>query len=380
MGRPRMPRIALPPHVHRTVSRGHEYFAYHPFRGTKRAGKRVPLPGAPQNIDGSLNAEWWAKYRELSGEVPAHQRQGSIAALIVAYQASPEWAALADSTRSDWSRYLGYVKSIWADRNVEALEPKHILALRDTYADMPPAPPAVPTKPLEEYADRPAAANNLLRSFSAMLAWSIPRGWRADNPCDHVPKFKGGDGYAPWSWEDIALFRKHAAKRFVIAQALALYTGQRLGDVLAMTRSDIKSGLIAVIQEKTGTKLWIPMHRDLKPLLADLVHESVTILVNSDGLPWTKDGFKASWNKQLSIPELSELRTKRLVFHGLRKSAVVFLLEAGCTDAEVSAITGQSREMVEHYAKQVNQRRLAAAAILKWETAERKRTKRAKNK
>lgn len=29
----------------------------------------------------------------------------------------------------------------------------------------------------------------------------------------------------PWSWEDIALFRTVAAPRFVLAQALALYTG-----------------------------------------------------------------------------------------------------------------------------------------------------------
>ena len=36
------------------------------------------------------------------------------------------------------------------------------------------------------------------------------------------------------------------------------------------------------------------------------------------------------------------------------------------TDAETAAITGQSRNILEHYAKQVNQRRLAAAAILKW--------------
>jgi hypothetical protein len=43
------------------------------------------------------------------------------------------------------------------------------------------------------------------------------------------------------------------------------------------------------------------------------------------------------------------------------------LLEAGCTDAEVAAITGQTREMVEHYARAVNQKKLAAAAILKWE-------------
>jgi transposase len=36
---------------------------------------------------------------------------------------------------------------------------------------------------------------------------------------------------------------------------------------------------------------------------------------------------------------------------------------------------GQSREMVEHYAKQVNQLRLAAAAILKWEATEKVRSK-----
>jgi integrase len=249
--------------------------------------------------------------------------------LIATYQAGPEWAALAESTRSDWSRYLAYLKSVWAERRVEALEPKHVLALRDVYADMPPAAPTLPTKPVDEYADRPAAANNLLRCFSAMLAWSIPRGWRADNPCDHVPKFKSGDGYAPWGWDDIELFRRHAAKRFLIAQALALYTGQRLGDVLAMPRTDVKAGMIAVIQEKTGTKLWIPMHRDLKPMLTNLEQDSVTILVNSDGLPWTKDGFKASWNKQMNVSELGPLRARRLVFHGLRKSAVVFLLEAG---------------------------------------------------
>ncbi|MBT3071855.1 hypothetical protein KKP04_13365 [Rhodomicrobium sp. Az07] len=48
---------------------------------------------------------------------------------------------------------------------------------------------------------------------------------------------------------------------------------------------------------------------------------------------------------------------------------MVFLLEAGCTDAEVSAITGQSRGMVVHYARQVNKKKLAAAAVLKWQAA-----------
>jgi hypothetical protein len=53
------------------------------------------------------------------------------------------------------------------------------------------------------------------------------------------------------------------------------------------------------------------------------------------------------------------IREAGLVFHGLRRSAVVLLLEAGCTDAEVAAITGQSRQMIEHYARHVNQKKLA---------------------
>jgi len=56
-------------------------------------------------------------------------------------------------------------------------------------------------------------------------------------------------------------------------------------------------------------------------------------------------------------------------------SAVVFLLEAGCSDADTAAITGQSRDMIEHYARQVNQKRLAAAAILKWKAADAARTR-----
>jgi hypothetical protein len=72
------------------------------------------------------------------------------------------------------------------------------------------------------------------------------------------------------------------------------------------------------------------------------------------------------------------LREQKCVFHGLRKSAVVMLLEAGCTDAEVSAITGQSREMVEHYALAVNQKKLAASAILKWEALHRRERAREK--
>ena len=106
------------------------------------------------------------------------------------------------------------------------------------------------------------------------------------------------------------------------------------------------------------------------------------VLTNTRGVPWTQNGFRASWNGALEPPPQKQgvlprphplwpIKHAGLVFYGLRKSAVVMLLEVGCTTAEVQAITGQSMPMVEHYAKQVNQKKLAAAAILKWENAPR---------
>lgn len=206
-----------------------------------------------------------------------------------------------------------------------------------------------------------------------MMSWSVPRGWRTHNPCMGVKKIKGGEGYAPWDWDDIELFQTYARADLWFAAALALYTGQRQGDVLAMLWSDIRDGLIAVVQSKTGKKLWIPMHEHLRTLLHGAPKGSVNILTNSRGQPWTSDGFKTTWTHEMKRDVLKRLRDAGRVFHGLRKSAVVMLLEAGCTDAEVAAITGQSRQMVEHYARQVNQKKLAAAAVLKWEAAEAER-------
>jgi integrase len=121
-------------------------------------------------------------------------------------------------------------------------------------------------------------------------------------------------------------------------------------------------GLLTVKQGKTGKSLLIPIHRDLKVILDTIPKRAVTILTNTDGRPW-KTGFTAAWNKN----KPGCVKAAGLVFHGLRKSAVVTLLEAGCTDGEVAAITGQSRQMVEHYAKTVNQEKMAKSAMTRWE-------------
>lgn len=337
---------------------GRPYLYLMKYRGTPRAEKAVRLPDDPRSED------FWKQYAALMQLAPAPKRLNAVRALDEAWggalapgedgtfdetKASPEWRQLGEKTKIDWRRYRRWIVDAWGDLEVKGIEPKHVLALRDTYAEMP------------------ASANNLLRCLSSMMMWSVPRGWRADNPCREVKRLKGGDGYEPWPWTVINASRKALAPYLWWAVALALYTGQRLGDVLAMKWSDIESGAIWVVQEKTGKRLLIPIHRDLQAVLDAIPKTAVTILTNSDGLPW-QSGFQATWRKK------KPAATKGLVFHGLRKSAVVTLLEVGCSTAEVASITGQTMQMVEHYAKQVNQKKLAAAAILRWENASATRT------
>jgi integrase len=190
-----------------------------------------------------------------------------------------------------------------------------------------------------------------------------------DNPAKHVPKLGGGEGYPFWPMRAIEHYRKHGKPHLWWVVAHALYTGQRQGDVLGMMRNHVRDGEINVVQEKTGKRLWIPLHRDLRMVQAQMPLVSTHLLASSRGRPWTSDGFRASWQTEMQRRIFGPFGNAGLVFHGLRKSAVVFLLEAGCTTAEVSAITGQTMEMVEHYAKQVNQQKLARTAILKWEKA-----------
>ena len=208
MARPRKPTLVLPSYVHRVVSRGKEYFTYQRGKGTKHAGPRIKLPH-PSDPD------FIAAVCRAAGEPPPQPKPGTFEVLIKEYRASPEWRQLSDASRRDYGRYLDGIERTLRRFRVDALEPKHVLALRDARQDTP------------------AAANNLVRVLSALISWSVPRGFRNDNPCEHIRKFKIGE-WPRWSWEAICHWRENAVPEMWCAAALALYTGQRQSDVLGM--------------------------------------------------------------------------------------------------------------------------------------------------
>jgi integrase len=352
--RSRKPRGGAPKNVHVTTAKGRQYAWHQHGRGTASAGRRTKLPWPPWRPNGEPDERFWVAYRACEQvEAPAGPRPGSFDELVIAYLGSPEFLKSATSTRKDYERYANIIRDMWGNLMVSALKPKDVIALRDTMLKTP------------------GAANGLVAVLSLLLSWSVPRGYRNDNPCEHVPKLRLGEGAEAWSWDAILFFRDNAVVQMWWVAALAVYTGQRQADVLKMMWTDIKDGTIKVVQQKSGrtrNTVWVPIHRDLQAVLDVMPRASTYMVTTRSGKQWTGDGFRSVWADQMECLSLLSGMCHGLVFHGFRKSAVCFLLESGCTTAEVSSITGQSIQMVEHYARMMNRGKLAASAMLKWES------------
>jgi integrase len=149
-----------------------------------------------------------------------------------------------------------------------------------------------------------------------------------------------------WSAADIRAFCAVASTELRAALLLALWTGQRQGDLLRLTWTNYDGACIRLRQSKGGRRVTIPAGPPLKAALDEAMlgnRRAVTILVNSAGKPWTEDGFRTSWDKAFRKSGLSDLH-----FHDLRGTAVTRLALSKCTVPEIASITGHSMTTVQH--------------------------------
>ena len=146
---------------------------------------------------------------------------------------------------------------------------------------------------------------------------------------------------------------------------IGLYTGQRESDCLAMSWHDYDGEYIHVVQIKTGTKLRIPVHPELKTALDSEMRVSPIILTTATGKPFRGANFRFHFGNAVKAVGLVGLS-----FHGLRYTAAARLAEAECSLKEIAAITGhKSLAMIAKYSRDADQKRLAGAAILKLQNA-----------
>ena len=137
----------------------------------------------------------------------------------MSYYRSPDFRSLKPSTQVMRRNIIENVRNAHGDKPVKLLGRAHLKQL------------------IGDKADKPHAANNLLKVLRVLLGYAVDIDMIDLNPAIGVKKYKAsGDGFHSWTEDEIARFeeRHPVGSRARLAFALLLYTAQRRGDVVKM--------------------------------------------------------------------------------------------------------------------------------------------------
>lgn len=421
-----LPRYVWP--LKKANDRRYYYFAK--FRGTAAAWPRIPLPTDPQSVEFAKRVElcqrinaskgtagsWTWTFTDAAGRivtVPAPTdgaafwsavdkaedlgrrhlagERKTFSALIADYKDSDAFKlTLSDGSRREYRRYLDDIERAWGDDPVADLAPEEA------------------QKAIDSYRGTPAAARYFRAVLSRLIGWGIPRGYRTDNPIVNTEKIDSDGTYEPWADWQFELWFQHARVDLLLPAYTGLFTGQRSVDVFKMMRPPASATEMPIFAQKTQEWVPIQIHSEYRAIInaaklppqedgaVVLREEDYRLHLRTDGEAWTLEGARTAWQREMTYGQvtakkptpkqiaaaqaeaalapakaaaMTRLREARTVFHGLRKNAVIMLLEVGCTEKEVEKIVGMSPDMVAHYAKRVRARHLAINAMKKLEIA-----------
>lgn len=323
-------------HVKYVRAKGRVYAYFN--TGRKVAGKpiytRLPDPSAPGFYD---------SYAAMKG---ARTKRASITYTVAdmarEYENSPQFRALARASQDLYAKTLRRIVDLLGEFPVETLTRGFVQPVLDTEMK------------------GPGAYNIFKAVLGALYKWGRAREKTDLEPTKGMGKLKMGE-HQPWPDEVLEAALTSDDELVRLSVNLLCFTGQRIGDVLKMRWSDIRKGTIHVVQQKTGKELWIPLLSELQAVLDSTPKRGMTIIADKGGRPYSQGRVRTA------LQAFTVGQGAKTVPHGLRKNAVNAFLEARSTIPEVAAITGQSYQMVEHYAKRINQKHMAESAVLKLE-------------
>jgi integrase len=297
--------------------------------------------------DGTLRTYWYAwkggpslrgepgtpefvhSYNEASAR-KAIPPSGTLLSILQAFQASEDFTGLADSTRPSYVSLIKRIEKEFSDFPLAALTDRRTRGV------------------FMAWRDRVAAASGRRQAdyawdvLARVLSWSLDRGLVLANPCTRGGRlYRGSRRENVWTPADEAAFFERAPARLHLALMLALWTGQRQGDLLRLPWSAYDGKHIRLRQSKTGARVVIPVGAPLKAALDAAPKVSPIILTNRSGKPWRSESFRWIWNRACKTAGIVGL-----TFHDLRGTAVTRLALAGATEAEIATITGHSMRSV----------------------------------
>jgi integrase len=329
--------------VRMKLASGETHTYYYAWRGGPRLSGRAGSP------------EFVKSYNDALAQLKAPPT-GQLKYLIAKFKKSDEYNSKAPRTKADYDKQIAKIEAAFGDFPLSALGDKRTRGIFKAWRDRL----AIASRRQAQYA---------WTVLARILSVAKDHGHIDINPCEKGGRiYKADRSDRVWSTEDEADFYRMAPKHLHLALMLALWTGQRQGDLLRLPWSAYDGRCIKLRQGKTKRRVTIPVGAPLKAALdaAEKVKRGPIILTTLDGLPWTADGFRSSWRKACAKAGVSGV-----TFHDLRGSAVTRLALVACTEAEIAAITGLSLSDVSeildaHYlSRDVG---LAESAIRKLET------------
>lgn len=330
----------------------------------RRDGRKVRLRGPLGGPD------FWADYHAALADPtpepkakPGALVKGSMRALVADYFKSAMFKGLDPKTqatrRGILERFCAYVPESGTipdgEKPFAEMLPRHIRKRRDAMAD------------------RPEAANGMVKVLRQVFKYAMQYDLIDRNPADGIELLKSGsEGYHSWSLAEIEKYEDAHPIGTVarLALALALYTGQRRGDLVQFGKQHVRDEWLIFTQNKGRNRNPIRLELPIIPALRQVIDASptgdLTFLVTGYGRPFTNNGFGNRFREWCDKAGLAHCSV-----HGLRKAAAARLAELGCTEFEIMSITGhQTSKEVTRYTKAASQKTRAASALVKM-TAER---------
>ena len=281
-----------------------------------KGGPRLPgAPGDPEFL-AAYNAAIAKKIQPPSG---------AILSVLMAFQNSSEWADLAPRTQKDYVKLIKIIEKKFGDFPLAGLADRRTRGIFMAWRD-------------ERAKASRRQADYGWQVLARILSWAHGRGLVLANPCEKGGRlYRGTRAANVWTDADEAAFLASAPVHLHLPLLLALWTGQRQGDLLQLAWTQYDGDCIRLRQGKTGVRVVIPVGAPLKAALEPVRRKDGTVLLNSDGQVWTADGFRSSWRKACAAAGVVGV-----TFNDLRGTAVTRLAQSNCTVPEIATITGHS--------------------------------------
>jgi integrase len=185
----------------------------------------------------------------------------------------------ADATVKQYRIAARRLQEILAEFSPEQVKPVHVAQIR------------------RKYADYPSVGNRTITVLSLVFAYAVDEQLVDANPCVKVPRLEVAARTRLLSPGEYQAIYRQAGERLQVIMDLCYLTGQRIGDVLAIKRSDLLEDGIMFVQQKTDARLIVAWTPELRATVerAKALTGNVTPLTLFYGKAGRPPGYKIIW-------------------------------------------------------------------------------------